>query len=123
MKLAISRSTQRIAASGPTALIEPALANLELVADTYLVTDGGPPADDASVVLAEDAAPKGYTVALAVRGKDYVYDGAPPATLSNMKNPMRGCGPFVHDDPTLVAGMPKRIAGAGTISPSTTERS
>ena len=24
---------------------------------------------------------------------------------------------FVHDDPTLVAGMPKRIAGAGTASP------
>ena len=22
------------------------------------------------------------------------------ATLSNMKNPMRGCGPFEHDDPT-----------------------
>ena len=22
----------------------------------------------------------------------------PAATLSNMKHPMRGCGPFVHDD-------------------------
>ena len=33
-----------------------------------------------------------------MRGRDYEWDG-PAATLSNMKNPMRGCGPFVHDDP------------------------
>jgi hypothetical protein len=43
--------------------------------------------------------PPGHRVALTIRGKDYEHDGA-PATLSNMKNPMRGCGPFVHDDPT-----------------------
>jgi len=43
--------------------------------------------------------PKGYRIALNVRGKDYVYAGE-AATLSNMKNPMRGCGPFEHDDPT-----------------------
>ena len=43
--------------------------------------------------------PKGYRVALTVRGRDYVYEGK-AATLSNMKNPMRGCGPFEHDDPT-----------------------
>jgi predicted acyl esterase len=43
--------------------------------------------------------PPGYRVALTIRGKDYEHDGA-PATLSNMKNPMRGCGPFVHEDPT-----------------------
>ncbi|MBI1990147.1 MAG: CocE/NonD family hydrolase [Betaproteobacteria bacterium] len=42
--------------------------------------------------------PKGYRVALTVRGKDYEYEGE-AATLSNMKNPMKGCGPFVHDDP------------------------
>jgi predicted acyl esterase len=42
--------------------------------------------------------PAGYRIALTIRGKDYVYDG-PGATLSNMKNVMRGCGPFVHDDP------------------------
>ena len=41
--------------------------------------------------------PKGYRVALTIRGKDYEYEGE-AATLSNMKNPMRGCGPFVHDD-------------------------
>ncbi len=43
--------------------------------------------------------PRGYRIALTIRGKDYEYEGE-AATLSNMKNPMRGCGPFVHDDPT-----------------------
>jgi predicted acyl esterase len=43
--------------------------------------------------------PTGYRVALTIRGKDYEYEGE-AATLSNMKNPMRGCGPFVHDDET-----------------------
>ncbi|HXF67652.1 MAG TPA: CocE/NonD family hydrolase [Burkholderiales bacterium] len=43
--------------------------------------------------------PKGWRIALTIRGKDYEYEGE-AATLSNMKNPMRGCGPFVHDDET-----------------------
>jgi len=42
--------------------------------------------------------PAGYTIAVTVRGRDYEWDG-PAATLSNMKHPMKGCGPFVHDDP------------------------
>jgi hypothetical protein len=33
-----------------------------------------------------------------VRGRDYEHSG-PAARLSNMKNPMRGSGPFTHDDP------------------------
>ena len=41
--------------------------------------------------------PSGYQVAISIRGRDYEWDG-PAATLSNMKNPMKGCGPFVHDD-------------------------
>jgi predicted acyl esterase len=51
--------------------------------------------------------PAGYRLALSIRGKDYEYDG-PGATLSNMKNVMRGCGPFVHDDP---ADRPAEIFG------------
>jgi predicted acyl esterase len=43
--------------------------------------------------------PKGWRVALTVRGKDYEHGGE-AASLTNMKNPMRGCGPFIHDDPT-----------------------
>ncbi len=42
--------------------------------------------------------PKGYRVALTIRGKDYDH-GQSAASLSNMKNPMSGCGPFMHDDP------------------------
>ncbi|MGV6872965.1 CocE/NonD family hydrolase [Pseudochelatococcus sp. B33] len=42
--------------------------------------------------------PKGYRVGLNVRSRDYQWSGA-PTQLSNMKNPMTGCGPFVHDDP------------------------
>jgi hypothetical protein len=43
--------------------------------------------------------PAGYRLALHIRGRDYEYEGE-AATLSNMKHPMRGCGPFVHDDET-----------------------
>ena len=43
--------------------------------------------------------PAGYRIALSIRGRDYEYEGE-AAVLSNMKNPMRGCGPFVHDDAT-----------------------
>jgi predicted acyl esterase len=43
--------------------------------------------------------PAGYRIALTIRGRDYEHGGE-AASLSNMKNPMRGCGPFLHDDPT-----------------------
>jgi uncharacterized protein len=43
--------------------------------------------------------PAGYRLALTVRGKDYVYPGASGGRLSNFKNEMTGCGPFLHDDP------------------------
>ncbi len=52
--------------------------------------------------------PKGYQLALSVLGKDYEWEG-PAAHLSNMKNPMRGCGPFIHDDPM---DRPEEIFGA-----------
>jgi uncharacterized protein len=42
--------------------------------------------------------PAGYRIALSVSGKDYEHPG-PPTRLSNMKHPMTGCGPFLHDDP------------------------
>ena len=43
--------------------------------------------------------PKGYRLALSVRGKDYVYPGPVDSGLSNMKNTFTGVGPFLHDDP------------------------
>jgi len=41
--------------------------------------------------------PQRYRIALSIRGRDYEHD-EPAASLSNMKHPMRGCGPFTHDD-------------------------
>jgi len=43
--------------------------------------------------------PAGYRIALSIRGRDYEHDDA-AAVLSNMKHPMKGCGPFTHDDET-----------------------
>jgi len=43
--------------------------------------------------------PAGYRIGLSVRGKDYEYGGASGGRLSNFKNELKGCGPFLHDDP------------------------
>jgi predicted acyl esterase len=42
--------------------------------------------------------PVGYRLALTVLGRDFEHDEE-PAVLSNVKHPMKGCGPFVHQDP------------------------
>ena len=43
--------------------------------------------------------PAGYRVALTVRGKDYEYGGGSGGKLANFKNELKGCGPFLHNDP------------------------
>jgi hypothetical protein len=43
--------------------------------------------------------PAGYRVALTVRGKDYEWGKSTGARLSNFKNELLGCGPFLHNDP------------------------
>jgi predicted acyl esterase len=43
--------------------------------------------------------PEGHRVALTIRGRDYVYPGPSGGKLSNFKNELTGCGPFLHDDP------------------------
>ena len=43
--------------------------------------------------------PAGYRIGLSIRGKDYVYGGGSGGKLSNFKNELTGCGPFLHDDP------------------------
>jgi len=43
--------------------------------------------------------PAGHRLALSVRGRDYVYAEKTGLKLSNFKNELRGCGPFLHDDP------------------------
>jgi predicted acyl esterase len=42
--------------------------------------------------------PKGYRLALSVRGKDYEYDGT-DAALPHAPYPMKGVGPFTHKNP------------------------
>ena len=41
----------------------------------------------------------GYRVGLSIRGRDYEYGGASGGKLSNFKNELKVCGPFLHDDP------------------------
>ncbi len=55
--------------------------------------------------------PAGYRVALTIRGKDYEYGGASGGRLSNFKNELKGCGPFLHDDPV---DRPAKIFGGTT---------
>ncbi len=43
--------------------------------------------------------PAGFRVGVSIRGKDYEYGGASGGKLSNFKNELKGCGPFLHDDP------------------------
>jgi predicted acyl esterase len=43
--------------------------------------------------------PAGHRLALTVRGRDYEFAKSTGARLSNFKNELRGCGPFLHDDP------------------------
>ena len=42
--------------------------------------------------------PAGYRIALTVRGKDYEYSGE-GERLTTFVNVMKGCGPFLHNDP------------------------
>jgi uncharacterized protein len=62
--------------------------------------------------------PKGYSLALQIRGKDYVHRGPAGGKLSYMKNAFTGCGPFLHDDPVdrdaaLFAGVTTLHSGPG----------
>lgn len=43
--------------------------------------------------------PAGHRIALSVRGRDYEWQKTTGARLSNFKNELRGCGPFLHGDP------------------------
>ncbi|MDB5558400.1 MAG: peptidase, partial [Enterovirga sp.] len=57
--------------------------------------------------------PKGHRVGLSVRGRDYVYPGGSGGKLSNFKNELTGCGPFLHDDP--VDRPPEVFGGTTTL--------
>jgi predicted acyl esterase len=55
--------------------------------------------------------PAGHRIGLSVRGKDYEYAKAAGERLSNFKNELRGCGPFLHDDPI---DRPANVFGGST---------
>jgi uncharacterized protein len=54
---------------------------------------------DIEILPTSIVVPKGSRIALTVRGRDYEYGGGSGGKLSNFKNELRGCGPFLHDDP------------------------
>jgi predicted acyl esterase len=63
--------------------------------------------------------PAGYRIGLSLRGKDYEYAKAAGERMSNFKNELRGCGPFLHNDPI---DRPTDIFGGTTtvhVSPET----
>jgi predicted acyl esterase len=63
------------------------------------LTPGVPVVLDIEIWPTSIVVPEGYRIALTVRGRDYVYGGASGGKLSNFKNELTGCGPFLHDDP------------------------
>jgi hypothetical protein len=54
---------------------------------------------DVEIWATSIAVPAGYRIALTVRGRDYEWQKITGAKLSNFKNELLGCGPFLHDDP------------------------
>jgi uncharacterized protein len=75
------------------------------------LTPGTPVELDIELWPTSIVVPAGYRVALTVRGKDYKYGGGSGGKLSNFKNELTGCGPFLHDDP---ADRPTEIFGGQT---------
>ncbi len=65
------------------------------------LTPGEPVELDIEIWPTSIVVPAGYTVALAVRGRDYEYEGdvGESAEITTFKNRFTGCGPFLHDDP------------------------
>ena len=57
--------------------------------------------------------PAGHRIALSVLGRDYEWQKSTGARLSNFKNELRGCGPFLHDDPR--DRPPKIFGGRNTL--------
>jgi predicted acyl esterase len=55
--------------------------------------------------------PAGYRLGLSLLGRDYEYAKPTGARLSNFKNELLGCGPFLHNDPR---DRPAEIFGGAT---------
>ena len=80
--------------------------------ERQLLKPGVPVELDVEIWPTSIAVPAGYRIALTLRGKDYEH-ACRGAKLSNFKNELRGCGPFLHDDP---ADRPAKVfAGKTTL--------
>jgi predicted acyl esterase len=55
--------------------------------------------------------PAGYRIALSVRGKDYEFADKTGIKLPHFKNELKGCGPFLHNEPR---DRPAKIFGGRT---------
>jgi predicted acyl esterase len=54
---------------------------------------------DVEILPTSLVVPAGYAIALTIQGHDYEYAEHTGAFLSNFKNELLGCGPFLHDNP------------------------
>jgi predicted acyl esterase len=63
------------------------------------LTPGVPVDLDIEIWPTSIVVPKGFRLALSIRGKDYEWQKTTGARLSNFKNELLGCGPFLHNDP------------------------
>jgi uncharacterized protein len=68
---------------------------------------------DVEIWPASIVVPAGHRVALTIRGKDYEYSGGSGGKLPHFKNELKGCGPFLHDDP--LDRPPEIFAGTTTL--------
>ncbi len=63
------------------------------------LTPGEPVELDIEIWPTSIVVPAGHRIGLSIRGKDYEYPGGSGGRLSNFKNELTGCGPFLHNDP------------------------
>ena len=82
------------------------------------LSPGEPVALDIELWPTSIVVPAGHRLALTVRGRDYEWQASTGARLSNFKNELKGCGPFLHDDPrdrprSVFAGRTTLHAGPG----------
>jgi uncharacterized protein len=59
--------------------------------------------------------PAGHRIALSLRGRDYEYPKSGDDRLTTFRNPLRGSGPFLHDDPD--DRPPEIFGGTVTVHP------
>ena len=84
------------------------------------LTPGVPVELDVEIWPTSIVVPKGYRLALSVRGKDYEYDGT-DAALPHAAYPMKGVGPFTHtnplDRPPAIFGSKNTLHFGGKFAP------